>query len=262
MRSIAIVAALAAAALAGGPRDVLERTEFGDEVFRRVEADHKASLVRDLELLLQTAKVKKVRQARDRAVLVLEAAGVTYELPVAERDGRWVATAGRAYPVGKSLKEANGPKPAKLELTMRETNSAYGTSAFSFTHVTQDPKQCENRMDIRFCHNNEFHVRGRIADLGKRSPRKLTGLPLGANWIEGRSIPVVVGHTYVLHSTNQGRMDFFVKFRVVGNRNDKLRIEWALLTGGHNAPGSIHAPQPLVSNDGADGLDGLCGRRG
>ena len=107
MRSVAIVLVMVLVVLAGGPKDVLERPEFGDEVFKRVAAEQKDAMVRDLELLLQTAKVKKVRRVRDRAVLVLEAARITYELPVAERSGRWVVTAARAYPVGKSLKEAN-----------------------------------------------------------------------------------------------------------------------------------------------------------
>ena len=41
-----------------------------------------------------------------------------------------------------------------------------------------------------------------------------------------------------------------------------IQVEWTLLTGGLNAPANIHVAQPLVSNDGADGADGLCGKNG
>jgi len=39
-------------------------------------------------------------------------------------------------------------------------------------------------------------------------------------------------------------------------------LYWALLARGRGAPKSIHETQPLRSNDGADGGDGLCGKNG
>jgi hypothetical protein len=53
-----------------------------------------------------------------------------------------------------------------------------------------------------------------------------------------------------------------VAFRVRSLKRDCVEVEWTLLSLGWNAPATIQAPQPLVSNDGADGSDGLCGKQG
>ena len=38
-----------------------------------------------------------------------------------------------------------------------------------------------------------------------------------------------------------------------------LTFEWQILAAGAGSPTTIHSPQPIESNDGADGCDGMCG---
>jgi hypothetical protein len=145
---------------------------------------------------------------------------------------------------------------------MRTTNNSYGTSGYCFTYVTGDPALCKNRMDIWFCHNQDIHTRGegRIADLEKVSPKKVKGLPLGLEW--SKSVAARKGHTYVLHCKDRRDRDFFVKFKVTKLRRAIAELEWSLLATGFGAPSNIREARPLLSNDGADGCDGLCGKNG
>lgn len=156
---------------------------------------------------------------------------------------------------GKSLDRANGKKPQKVHLTARTTNGEYGKSAYSFAHVTQDPEASKNRMEIWYCHNGDLHLSGEdvaIEDDGKK------GIPLG-EWKE--LVHPSEGATYVVRSRHPERRDFYVRLKAVVVKPEAVDLEWSLLTTGWNSPPNIHEEQPLVSQEGKDGADGLCGKR-
>jgi len=53
-------------------------------------------------------------------------------------------------------------------------------------------------------------------------------------------------------------------YTLVGNQGKpaKARLTMRTTNGPYGAPESIHEAQPLLSNDGADGCAGLCGKNG
>lgn len=234
-----------------GFRKLFTRDAFGRA--RKEEAEMQCLALAET---LQAARVTDVRQKSDEAIATLTLrTGVSRELLLRRERGQWRIASGRTYgPPG------NGGKPAKVRLTMRTTNGPYGTSAYCFTYVTGDPALCKNRMDLWFCHNEDFHASkdGRITHLGKVALKRVKAVPLGFAW--SKSIAARKGHTYVLHCKDPRDRDFFVKFKVTKLRRGVVELEWSLLTGGFGAPRDIHEVRPLRSNDGADGTDGLCGK--
>lgn len=212
---------------------------------------------------LATAKLVAAREKGDDAVVRFTEKEGPAELELAVRfvGDAWVAAAARTQVVkSKDLDQRNGKAPAHLTLAARTSNEGYGKSAFSFTHVTADPEQCKNRMDLWYCHNGDLHAvhQGLFADLGKEKLDKATGLPLGVTW--QHTFAPKKGNVYVLHCVSEERCDYYVKLLVTDVKADAVSIDWNLLSAGWNAPAGIAAPQPLQSNDGADGADGLCGK--
>ncbi len=217
---------------------------------------------------LAAAHVLKVREVEDAALVRVRFADGEAEVPMRLADGRWVLAAPREYLVrGAALDAANGRAPATLRLTARSTSGAYGTSAFSFAHVTQDPQQCLNRMDVWYCHNGDLHASGgsQIVELGKGSLAKPPALPVRAAW--QRTVAARKGFAYLLNARASGQRDFFVHLAVVAAGPEAVQIEWKLLSLGEGAPASIHEAQPWrpldphMGQPGANGCDGLCGRR-
>ncbi|MHC4817860.1 MAG: hypothetical protein ACYTF8_07380 [Planctomycetota bacterium] len=235
---------------------------FTDDAFGKPRKGEAEKQRLALAKTLQAALITDVRRKGNEAIATLKTPAdiksrVARELLLRREGSHWRIASGRAYVLPRDT-----GKPAKARLTMRTTNKAYGTSAFCFTYVTGDPALCKNRMDIWFCHNQDFHARGdgRIADLEKVSPKKVKGVPLGLTW--ERTIAAHKGHTYVLHCRDARDRDFFVKFKVTKLRRGVAELEWSLLATGFGAPRNIREARPLLSNDGADGCDGLCGKNG
>ncbi len=238
-----------------GFRELFTRDAFGRA--RNEEAEDQRLALAEI---LQAALITNVRHKGDEAIATLKTkaditAGVERELLLRREGKRWRIASGRTY-----VALRDGRKPAKVRLTMRTTNGPYGTSAYCFTYVTGDAALCKNRMDLWFCHNGDLHASkdGRIAHLDKVSPKKVKSVPLGVEW--KRWVAAEKGHTYVMHCKDSRDRDFFVKFKVTKLRRGVLELEWSLLADGFGAPRNIHEAQPLLSNDGADGYDGLCGK--
>jgi hypothetical protein len=229
------------------------------------DAAKTAAWRRDFAVALARTTVKDAREAEDRAIVRLTGGekGETAELPLRFDGSRWIVATSQPHVVeGGSLDRANGPKAAKLRLTARTTNGPYGESAFSFAHVTADPKKSANRMDLWYCHNGDLHGAhdSQLAEAGKTPLAKLASIPLEAKW-DDVVTPKKDG-TYVLHAFGEGRRDFYVRFRVTALSAKAVEIEWQLLGTGYGSPPSIHAENPLQTGDGEDGYDGLCGKNG
>jgi len=223
--------------------------------------------LRDLGRDFSGASLLKARAGQESGSLAFRTGSdrkTVRQVLLVKEEGAWRVASPRSYAVsGKALDRRRGKRPPRLEFTMRRTNGPYGPSAFSFTHVTRDPKQCKNRMDVWYCHNGDLHAGSgsRILDAGKTSLAKIKEIPVaGADWKELAA--AVPGHAYVLHCHHRGRMDFFVKLRVRKIESGVLELEWTLLSDGLGAPNDIRRPQPLVSAEGADGTAGLCGKNG
>ena len=226
-------------------------------------------LDRDVLLVeLQNARVKRVREKGDRAVVSFVTPNdpnhVMHGVLLKRAGEKWLIDCTRSFELAsKGLDKRRGKKPVRVRLSMRTTNGDYGTSAYSFTYVSSDMRKIKNRVDIWFCHNHDFHVNGSITDLGKTSIKKATQVPLDATW--GSTVRAEIGHTYVMRCGADDRRDFFVAFTVRALRRSVVEFDWTLLTGGHNAPASIHEAVPLSEEDqraGADGTAGLCGKNG
>lgn len=175
----------------------------------------------------------------------------------------WVVSEPWAWCVaGGDLAKANGSKPGRVRLKTRRVQGPYGPSAFSFTHVTQDPEQCKNRMDLWFCHCGNLHPRNEsmISERRETSLADVDGIPVGGDWMD-QMVPKA-RKVYVMRCLRPGRMDFYVGFTVTSVGDDGVEIEWRLVAIGRNAPASVRSPQPLVSRDGADGADGICAGSG
>jgi len=61
---------------------------------------------------------------------------------------------------GGELAKANGKGPAHVKLRARTSNTSYGQGGFSFVHVTQDGRQCLNRVDMVYCRCGQVHGHG------------------------------------------------------------------------------------------------------
>jgi hypothetical protein len=218
---------------------------------------------------LSGAKLGRVEEAEDRAfVHVREAMGEAI-VPLRWNADHWELAAPMEWIVkGAALDAANGDGPATVRLTARTTNDPYGSSAFSFAHVTQDPEQCLNRMDLWYCHNGDLHVvgDGGFLDRGRQRLSKAGDLPFGEEEEWSRIVPAREGHLYVLHAASHRDRDFFVALRLKNATKEAVELEWKLLSLGEGAPASIHEAQPWKPVDenmglpGADGTAGRCGR--
>lgn len=185
----------------------------------------------------------------------------THELPLAWDGERWRVDAPWPYCVGGgALSAANAAGRATVKLTARTKPGPYGTSAFSFTHVTQDPAQCGNRMEVWYCHNGDLHFsRGVVAAATDRKDvTEFDGIPTDLVW-KGTH-PARRGTVFALHCVHADRMDYYAAMKVLSATGATCEFEWRLVAAGAAAPKSIAKPQPLVSEDGPDGDDGLCGK--
>ena len=217
---------------------------------------------------LSQATILRVTEKGDMAVVRFRATGDEQndvrELILQNEGNGWKLTSTTSFlTAGASLDKRNGNQPASARLKMRTTNGPYGASAYSFTYVTGDAIACKNRINLWFCHNEDFHANGGvIASLGKKSLGRVKGLPADATW--DTTARVKKGHTYVLRCGPIERHDFFVVFTVKKLRKDVVEIEWKLLSDGRNAPPSIRKPflDTIQPGDGADGSAGLCGKNG
>jgi hypothetical protein len=215
------------------------------------------------------ARLKKVQVlgARESVglarVRVRDEGGATAEIPLRYDDGQWVLDTAREQVIeGGSLEKANGEEPATVTLTTRRTNDAYGTSAFSFAHVTRKDTECLNRMDVWYCHNHELHFSGGGGAILTKAKAlaKVKEVPMDVEWQ-----PFVTpkkGQVYVIHARRPGHRDFYVRARILSVGEHGIELEWNLLSTGEGSPPSIHEASPIQSNDGADGTDGLCGKGG
>jgi hypothetical protein len=207
--------------------------------------------------------VVSVKEEGDSARARWKTSGAVLEIPLAFASGRWVAASPWAWLVGGAdLAKANGKEPARVKLRARTSNDAYGPSAYSFTHVTQDPEECKNRMDVWFCGScNQLHFLDAMASpLKARSLAELDGWQAGGDWMD--EVVPRVGQVYAVNCSSDGRRDFQVGLRVAKAGRDAVELEWRITAAGKNAPANIRRPQPLVSNDGADGCAGMCGKPG
>ncbi len=218
----------------------------------------------DLAAQLAAGSVVNVRESGDAAIARwrITAPASVRELRLGFDGTRWAASAPWAYEVGGgAIAKANGRGAARVKLAARKKPGLYGKSAFSFTHVTQKPEQCKNRFELWFCHNRFLHLsHAMISSLGAKELDDIDGIQFGGDWMD--QIQARPSTAYVLHCSSPDRMDFHVAMRVTSCTDDELEFEWRLLAAGRNAPASIRAAQPLVSNDGADGCDGLCEKGG
>jgi hypothetical protein len=270
---------------AGGATSARPTAESGFIELRKAAADHDdatlvsrlpATLVKDwpdeaaedgkkwraaLAARIAEGEVVRVRESGDDAIARWKTAtpAAVWELRLHLEGGKWLASSPWAWCVGGGdVAKANGKGAAHVKLKARTTPNVYGPSAFSFVNVTQDPKQCLNRMDVVYCRCGQFHGRdGNLFSLLKaKSVDELDGIQAGGDWMD--EIVPKKGAVYVLACRTPGQKDFQVALQVTDLSADALEFDWRLLAAGKNAPASIRTPQPLVSNDGADGTDLLC----
>ncbi len=207
----------------------------------------------DVNVLRQTLaeeiSLAVVRDARERAgeaVLRFSLPGESVEKEILmSRTARgWVVTSGRAFTVnGPALARLRGPHPVRIRLEARAAPESYGNSGYSFTHVTGNPGDCGNRIELWACTNGELHATGknRIAPLGEGSLARVRGLPLDPSWQE--TAAAKEGQLYLVHLRT--RQDFYVLLQVTGALPGLVEADWTLLTDGWNAPRSIHELQRL-----------------
>jgi hypothetical protein len=221
--------------------------------------DRRAAFLKRLEGVWIT----KGRESGDNGVVECEEdkGKVKLEVPMRHTDS-WIVDASQFFVVGAALAQANGSKPPRITLDVRsDATEGYGRSAISFAHATQDMAKCKNRADLWYCWNGELHASGgaTIAKAQTPSLDGLKGIP-AADW--QRSAKPKSGEVYAVRCLKAGRKDFYVALRVAALAAEGCTIEWKLLATGYGAPASIQTEQPLVSDDGADGCDGMCGRAG
>lgn len=201
---------------------------------------------------LRGAKIARTWHSATQAVARIHGRGSTSDLLFSRRGRQWVLASPRLYPVLSSKDLA----PSVVRLTERVRNDGYGTSAWSFTHVTGRPDLCKNRMDVWLCQSGELHaVNGRIADVGVVPLDDMTHVPVGVAW--RGSAAARVGSSYVVWCRDQ-RRDFFVKLRVRQRKRGVVELAWDLLTGGLEAPADTTTARPIDGPDGADGFAGMC----
>lgn len=209
--------------------------------------------------------VVSVKEDHDSAVARWKTTSpdAVWEMRLRLDGGRWIAAAPWAYCVGGAeLAKCNGAKPAHVKLKARTTNDVYGPSAFSFVHVTQDAKQCLNRLDVVYCRCGQFHGRKVMFSTRKaRSLDEMDGIQTGGDWMD--EIVPKNGAVYVLDCKEPGRKDFQVALQITALSKDAMEFDWRLVAAGKRAPASTRAPQPVAwSAKDADGTDGICGLPG
>jgi len=209
------------------------------------------------------AKLLSVTESGERAFVRIQGKTKGTELQARlKHDGEsWVVDCPEVYLVkGRLIEAANGADPARVTLLARQKNSEYGKSAYSFAHVTMDSKQCKNRMDVWFCKYGDLHTcaKDRIATVGARKPlAKVEEISAAWEWEDW--VGPAAGTTYAVHCLRDNHRDFFVKVKVIEVSEKSLTFEWQILAAGTGSPTTIHSPQPIQSNDGADGCGGMCG---
>ncbi len=212
--------------------------------------------------LLAKSEFREAREAGDGAVArCLSPRGGEIEVVLQRVKGAWTVASPLAYLVsGKALDAANGKGPAALRLSARTANGEYGESAFSFAHVTRNPAECANRVDLWYCHNGDLHAAGdgRLARVAGKDLAAVAGIPAGAAWKE--TLAPEKGGLYVVHCRRDRHRDFFVKARVAAIDEKRVDLEWALVGAGFGSPATIRSAQPLAARDGPDAYDGLCAK--
>lgn len=210
-------------------------------------------------------EVVRVKESGDNAIARWKTAtpAAEWELRLRLDGGKtWVASSPWAWCVGGGdVAKANGKGAAHVKLKARTNPTAYGPSAFSFVNVTQDPKQCLNRMDVVWCRCGQFHGRGgdMFSLLKAKSLDELDGIQAGGDWMD--EIVPKKGAVYVFACRTPGRKDFQVGLEVTDLDAGALEFDWRLLAAGKNAPASIRTAQPLPwAEKDADGVDGLCAK--
>jgi hypothetical protein len=206
--------------------------------------------------------VEKVTESSDDAIARWKAGTppTTWALRLRRDGGVWIAASPWAYGVaGGTLAKANGAKPARVKLKMRTDKDKYGPSAWSFTHVTADPEKCLNRLDVWYCSAGHLHGHdAMISPIQGNDLAAIEGLQPGGDWMDQANPKE--GKLYVVDCKSADRSDFQVVLQVVEVKGSALEFDWRLVAAGKNAPADIHKVQPLVSNDGPDGVDGWCGK--
>ena len=216
-----------------------------------------------LASLLAKSTLGEVREERGSAVVHASVeGGAEVELLFSNAGGAWGLLSPVAYEVkGRDLDAANGKGARPLRLLVRDRNTVYGLSAFSFQHATQDPAICLNRWDLWYCHNGDLHATrdSRIARVAAKDLAAVKGIPTGVPWKD--TLAPEAGGVYVLRCRSAGRRDFFVKIGAKSVSDKIVQLEWALLSTGFGSPASIQTPQPAKAGEsGEPAFDGLCGR--
>lgn len=209
--------------------------------------------------------VEAVQESGDGATARWSTKGpaATWELALRYDGTRWAVAHPWAYCVaGGDLAKANGRGPARQKLKVRTKDDAYGASAFSFAHVTQDPRQCANRMQVWYCAGGHLHGAGGTMLTPLKDAKDLQALQgLGGGGDSMDQVTPRARAIYLVRCQRAGRHDFHVGLQVTALSSAELEFDWKLLAIGTGAPASIRSPQPLPPGDGADGCDGNCGGR-
>jgi hypothetical protein len=244
----ALAAALPSKLVAGWPDDAKE--------------DGKAWRA-DFAARLAAGDVTWVHETGGSAVARWKTSAATWDLPLQKTGEQWKVASPWAYCVaGGDLAKANGRGPAHVKLKARTAPDSYAASAFSFTHATSDMSQCKNRADVWYCGGcKKLHLKGTQASVRTAtSVKDLDGLQTGGDWSD--RIAPKANAVYALACNEPGRKDFQVALQVTACSDAGIEFDWCLVAAGKDAPADIHSPQPLTSNDGADGCDGMCASRG
>ncbi|RKY17475.1 MAG: hypothetical protein DRQ55_15675, partial [Planctomycetota bacterium] len=115
-------------------------------------------------------------------------------------------------------------KGTRVTLHRRGDNEAYGRSAYSFRHISQDIDEHRNEVDVVFNNCGNLHISAgggtnRVARVSAKSLAKLVKLPTGG-WSTGCFSPEKSA-LYVME-IKDARQTFFVKLRVTDAKQDKL----------------------------------------
>src|SRR5262245_18179707 len=216
----------------------------------------------DLAARIAAGTVVGVKEEKDDAVARWKTDKAVWETRLHRSNGHWALATPWAWLVGGAdLAKVNGAKPAHVKLKARTDPGAYGPSAFSFVHVTQDPKKCLNRMDLVYCRCGQMHVRrnGMLTVIRGQKLEALDGLQRGGDWQD--EIVPKNGTVYVLGLRAPGEHELQVAIEITALTSSSMEFDWRVVAAGRNGPAGIQAVQPLVSNDGADGTDQLCDPR-
>jgi hypothetical protein len=224
-------------------------------------AEAVAAWRRDLAGVVAGATLVEAREAGDAAVVRCSTGKTEIELILARAGDAWIVGAPFAYLVkGPVLDGANGRTPAATRLAARTANEAYGTSGWSFAHVTSDVAKCAGRIDLWYCHNGDLHGCGdaKICRVRAKDLASVNAIPAGAAWKD--TLAPEAGGIYVLRCRRKGLHDFYVKFRVAAADAKRADLAWSILAAGQGTPGSIHSPHPAAPGEPGAAFDGLCAK--